>query len=370
MKTLRTGAVLAAVATLTLTACGGGQGSGDATTPAATDATSATAGGLSGTLQGIGASSMRAAQEVWRAGFQAANPEVTVNYSPDGSGAGRTAFMDGAADFAGSDRALKDEEMAGAFSNCADGSQPINLPVYISPIGIIYNLDGVENLNLSAEVVARIFRGEITNWNDPALAELNPDASLPDLSITPVHRSDDSGTTENFTETLSQVAPEVWTDEADGEWPEGLGGEAAAQTTGVVAAVQNGTGTIGYADASGVPEGMTVANYSRDGKTDLVGPTADAAAAIVNASEKVAGRADNDWALELDRTAAGYPFVLVAYSIACEQYADPATGELVGAYLSYVASEEGQQAAVPQAGNAPLTGELAENVRQAAAAIK
>ncbi|MGB3956401.1 MAG: phosphate ABC transporter substrate-binding protein PstS [Brooklawnia sp.] len=367
MKTLRTGAALAAVAALTLTACGGGSGSSDAT---ATDATTAAAGGLSGTLQGIGASSMRAAQEVWRAGFQTANPEVTVNYSPDGSGAGRTAFMDGAADFAGSDRALNDEEMAGAFSHCAEGTQAINLPVYISPIAIIYNLDGVEELNLSAELVARIFRGEITNWNDPAIAELNPDATLPDLGITPVHRSDNSGTTENFTETLGQVAPEVWTDEADGEWPEGLGGEAAAQTTGVVAAVQNGTGTIGYADTSGIPESMTVANYSLDGRTDLVGPTAEAAAQIVGASEKVEGRADNDWSLELDRTAAGYPFVLVAYSIACEQYADPATGELVGAYLSYVASEDGQQAAVPQAGNAPLAGELAENVRQAAAAIK
>ena len=108
MKILRTGAALVAIAALTLTACGGGSG----------DTTDATGSQLSGTLQGVGASSMRAAQEVWRARFQTANPNVTINYSPDGSGAGRTAFMDGSADFAGSDRALKDEEMTMTFAKC------------------------------------------------------------------------------------------------------------------------------------------------------------------------------------------------------------------------------------------------------------
>jgi phosphate transport system substrate-binding protein len=366
VKILRTGAALAAVAALALTACGGDNGATgtDGSTPDGNTST------LSGTLNATGASSMKAAQEVWRAEFQTANPDVTINYSPDGSGAGRTAFMDGAAAFAGSDRALKDDEMAEAFELCAEGTSPINLPVYISPIAIVFNIDGVEELNLSADVVAQIFRGEIAKWDDAAIADLNEGTELPDLDITPVHRSDNSGTTENFTATLSQVAPEVWTDEASGDWPSSLGGEAGAQTSGVIAAVQNGSGTIGYADASGVPEGMSMANYSLDGTTDLVGPEAEAAAAIVAASEKVEGRADNDWALTLDRTAAGYPFVLVAYAITCQEYADPATGELVGAYISYIASAEGQEAAVPQAGNAPLAGELATSVQQAAAAIK
>lgn len=365
MKTLRAGAALAAVAALTLSACATNEGGSGTATGAASGGPS-----LSGMLQGTGASSMKAAQEVWRAGFQTAHPDTTINYSPDGSGAGRTAFTDGAAAFAGSDRALKDEEMAGAFAGCADGTKPINLPVYISPIAIIFNVAGVQDLDLSADVVAKIFRGEITRWNDPAIAELNAGANLPDSAITPVHRSDNSGTTENFTATLSQVAPGVWTDKASGDWPAGLGGESAAQTTGVVAAVQNGTGTIGYADESGVPEGMTMARYSKDGKADLVGPTADAAAQIVGASKKVEGREANDWALELDRTASGYPFVLVSYAVACQEYKDVATGELVNAYLSYVASDAGQQAAVPQAGNAPLAGSLATGIRAAAASIK
>lgn len=376
MKTLRTGAALVAIAALGLSACATNEGgSGTATSAApSSDTSSAAASTLSGTIQGTGASSMKAAQEVWRAEFQMANPDVTVNYSPDGSGAGRTAFADGAAAFAGSDRALKDEELPGgekamAFANCAADTPVVNLPVYISPIAIIYNLEGVDELHLTAEVIAKIFRGEIANWNDPAIAALNSGVTFPDQPITPVHRSDNSGTTENFTATLGQVAPEVWTDKASGDWPEGLGGEGGNTTSGVVSAVQNGTGTIGYADVSGVPEDMKMALYSKDG-TEYVGPTAEAAAAIVEASSKVAGRDEADWALELDRTAAGYPFVLVAYAIACTEYKDPAMGELVSAYLTYISSDAGQQAAVPQAGNAPLTGELAAGVQQVAGAIK
>ncbi len=368
MNTLRTGAALAAVAALALTACATNEGGSGSTAPAASG--SASTSTLSGTLQGTGASSMKAAQEVWRAEFQTANPGVTVNYSPDGSGAGRTAFMDGAAAFAGSDRALKDDEMAGAFSTCAASTMPINLPVYISPIAITYNVSGVGELKLSAEVAAKIFRGEIANWNDPAIAALNSGVTFPDLAITPVHRSDNSGTTENFTATLAQIAPEVWTDKASGDWPATLGGEGAPQTSGVVSAVQNGAGTIGYADVSGLASGMKVALYSKDGTGTFVGPEAEDAAAIVAASEKVAGREANDWALNLDRTASGYPFVLVSYAIACQEYADPAMGELVNAYISYMVSEEGQLAAVPQAANAPLSGSLATSVRAAAAAIK
>lgn len=358
--TLRTGAALAAVTALTLTACGGVSGD---------DAAGSASDGYHGTLQGVGASSMRAAQEAWRAGFQTANPKATINYSPDGSGAGRTAFSDGAADFAGSDRALNDEEMTRAFAKCVAGTSPINLPVYISPIAIIFNVDGVTELNLTAEVIAKIFAGQITNWNDPAIVALNTGVSLPNLTITPVHRSDNSGTTENFTSTLSQVAPAVWTERASGDWPAAFQGEGAQGTSGVVAAVQSGSGTIGYADISGVAETMTMVSYSLDGMADYVGPTAEAAAQVVEASERVAA-STNDWTLELDRTAAGYPFVLVSYAIACQQYADPATGELVNAYLSYLASDEGQLAAVPQAGNAPLAGELAQGVQAAVATIE
>ena len=112
-----------------------------------------------------------------------------------------------------------------------------------------------------------------------------------------MHRSDDSGTTENFTEYLGAAAPDVWTYEADG-WPF-EGGEAAQGTSGVVDAVTNGTGTIGYADASRAGDLGTVAVQVGD---EFVEYSPEAAAAIVDASPFAEGRAEGDLAIEIDRT--------------------------------------------------------------------
>ena len=117
-----------------------------------------------------------------------------MQYSPDGSGAGRKAIIDGSAQFAGSDAYLKDEELASSKEKCGPEGA-INIPVYISPIAIAFNIPDVKELKLDAATVAKIFRGEIANWNDPAIAAMNPDVKLPDLKVTPVNRSDDSGTT-------------------------------------------------------------------------------------------------------------------------------------------------------------------------------
>lgn len=364
MKTLRTGAAVAAALafSLTLTACGGSNST--------TTDTSSAASSLSGNLQGQGASSMGAAQETWIADFQTDNPGVTVNYAPEGSSAGIKAMTEGSADFGGSDAYMDDEEMAQKHPNCGEGGV-INLPVYISPIAIAYNLDGVDELNLTADVIAKIFTGQITKWNDPAIAELNSKATLPDLAITPVHRGDGSGTTQNFTDTLSKVAPDVWTYKPSKEWPAELtNGEAAQKTNGVASALSSGKGYIGYIDASGVTSELKTVNYAPKAGDDFVGPTAEAAAQVVDNSKKVEGRAENDYSIDLDRTAAGYPFVLIAYAMACQNYTDAATGELVNAYLSYVVSEDGQQAAADEVASAPLSGDLATNVRKAAASIK
>lgn len=234
---LRLTAAVGLSAALLLTACAANE-----TEPQGSDSPGESASSLSGVLAGKGASSAKVAQDTWIANFQTANSGVTINYAPDGSGSGREAFQQGGADFAGSDRAFKIEEnVAGSFAGCADTSAAINVPIYVSPIAIIFNLDGVDELNLTPEVAAQIFRGDIANWNDPAIAALNPDVTFPDLAITAVHRSDGSGTTENFTDYLSVTAAGVWTDEPGEDWPL-QGGEAAKGTAGVVGAVTGGAG--------------------------------------------------------------------------------------------------------------------------------
>ncbi|KRC60668.1 phosphate ABC transporter substrate-binding protein [Agromyces sp. Root81] len=360
-KRLGVPAVIAVTAAIALSSCASNEGGA---------APSESASTLSGNLVGAGASSQDAAQQSWIAGFQTANPDVTVDYDPSGSGAGRETFLEGASDFAGSDRAFKDEELAaGGFKKCAADSSIVELPLYISPIAVIFNVEGVDSLDLDAATVAGIFAGTITNWNDPAIAATNPDATLPDLAITPVHRSDDSGTTENFTEYLGAAAADVWTWEADGVWPF-EGGEAAQGTSGLVDAVSNGNGTIGYADASRAGDLGTVSIKVGD---EFVPYSPEAAAAIVDASPFAEGRAEGDLAIEIDRTseeAGVYPIVLVSYLIACGQYEDPANVDLVKGYLSYIASPEGQEVAAADAGSAPISDTLREKITAAIDSIK
>ncbi|MGO4957879.1 phosphate ABC transporter substrate-binding protein PstS [Luteococcus sp. Sow4_B9] len=345
---------------LAFTGCAANEG-----TDAGSD--NASASSLSGTITGTGASSMKVAQENWVSAFQQANTGVTINYSPEGSGAGREAFIGGGTDFAGSDRAFKDEEnVAGKFGNCTADSIAYDLPLYISPIAVIFNVEGVDKLQLDAATTAGIFKGDIKKWNDPKIAKLNPDAKLPNANITAVHRSDDSGTTENFTDYLNKVAPSVWDKKADGEW-QYKGGEAAKGTSGVVAAVQNGVNTIGYADASQAGS-LKVAEIGEGGKYS--GPTEEAAAKVVENSPQVEGRHEHDLALKLDRKAEGYPIVLVSYVMLCQDYKDDKKAELVKAYATYMASEEGQKKAQETAGAAPLSAALSEKVKASIDSVK
>ncbi|ANC32555.1 Phosphate-binding protein PstS 3 precursor [Isoptericola dokdonensis DS-3] len=351
-------AVAVGVLALSLAACGSDpEPAGGETAGSDTGESMAAEGGLSGELSGGGASSQEAAMNAWRAGFQQANPDATINYDPVGSGGGRTGFGDGSYAFAGSDAALDEEEMAAAEAQCGEGGV-IQFPGYVSPIAIAFNLDGVDSLNMSPETIANVFLGEITTWNDEAIAADNPDAELPDTAITVVHRSDESGTTENFEEYLYTVAPDTWTEEPSGVWPVD-GQESAQGTSGVIGAAQAGQGTITYADASQVADLGTVAVGVG---SDFVSYSAEAAAEVVAQSPRVEGTGEYVYTIELQRDIEGtYPVVLVSYTLACGTYADEAQAELVKGFVSYIASEEGQEAAAAAAGSAPLS----DTIRQA-----
>jgi phosphate transport system substrate-binding protein len=355
-RRLRHGVVPASIAViaLALTGCG-----------AANDSSSTGSGGasgasLSGTLNGGGSSAQEAAQGVWRAGFQSDQPDVTVNYDPVGSGTGRENFISKAYSFAGSDSALSTDagELDAAKARCG-GEDPIEVPAYVSPIAVIYNLDGVDELNLSPATIAGIFDDKITKWNDPAIAADNPDANLPDTTITPVHRSDDSGTTKNFTDYLSKAAEGAWTYDSDSIWPK-QGGEAAEGTSGLVAAVKAGAGAIGYADESQAG-GLGIAAIGVGNEFNK--PSADGAAMVLANSPRTAGRADVDMAIDIDRTitdSGAYPLLLTSYLLACQHYDDANEAALVKGFLAYAVSSDGQQAAADQAGSAPLDSNLAD----------
>jgi len=363
---LATTAALGALA-LTLAACGS-----DSAVPTDDDGAAGTEAeqepsGLSGQLTGAGASSQESAMQAWIAGFQTANPDVTIAYDPVGSGGGRTQFLEGGTQFAGSDAALKDDELALAETRCASG-EAAELPMYVSPIAVIFSLEGIDSLNMTPATIAGIFNQQIKSWNDPAIVADNPDVTLPDLAITPVNRSDESGTTENFTDYLAATAPEAWPYEASGDWPV-PGSQSAQGTSGVVQTVTDGNGTIGYADASKAGALGTVAVKVGDA---FVPFSPEAAAAVVDASPRVEGRPAASLVVEIDRTTTAegvYPLVLISYSLACTGYEDPAEAELVKAFLGYVVSAEGQESAASAAGSAPISDELRTEIQSVLDAI-
>lgn len=317
---------------------------------------------LTGTLNGAGSSAQEAAVAAWKKEFQTTNPDVTVNYDPVGSGGGREQFLAGGVAFAGSDAYLSDEELTTAKETCK--GDIVEIPTYVSPIAVIYNLDGVDKLNLSPKTIGSIFEGTITKWNDPAITADNPDADLPDSAITAVHRSDDSGTTKNFTDYLDKASDGGWTGGVVETWPV-KGGEAAEGTSGVVAAVTGGQGTIGYADESQAGDLGKASVKVGDTFTD---PTPEAAAKVLDSATPVDGRGETDIAIDIDRKTAEagvYPIVLASYQIACQKYDDAAQAELVKAWLTYVTSEDGQAAAAAGAGSAPLSSDFSSKVQAA-----
>jgi len=355
-------AVAALALGLGLSGCGAAneqpQGNGGDATGKGADQTAS----LSGTLNGAGSTAQEAAQGGWTAKFQTANPNVTVNYDPVGSGGGVDEFLSGGVAFAGSDAYLSTEDVAKSKKVCG-GQSAIEVPNYISPIAVVYNLQGVNNLRLSPDTLAKIFSGKITKWNDSAIKADNPGAKLPAQRITPVHRSDDSGTTDNFTDYLHQAAGSVWTYPASETWPV-KSGEGADGTSGVVSAVQKGAGTIGYADAS--QAGQLGQAQIKVGSS-WVGPTASAASKAAGLSKPVSGRSASDMALSINRTtteSGAYPLVLISYLIGCPTYSDANTAKLVKGYLTYIVSSQGQQVAAQVAGSAPLPSNLSQQASQ------
>lgn len=355
-----------AAALIGLAGCAANEGTSESSAantegPESSSASSTGSGTVTGTYNGAGASSQEAAQAAWIAAFQTEHSGATINYNPVGSGAGRKQFLEGAVPFAGSDSPLSNDELAEGAAGCAADSAALSLPVYISPIAVAFNVEGVDDLNLDAATIAKIFSGQITRWNDAAIAELNPDTALPDLPITVVYRADDSGTTKNLADYLHANAPEIWTFEPEDRFPYSFAGAEGAQgTSGVVEAISGGAGTIGYADASRTAELTSASLKVGD---EFVAYSPEAAAKTVEASSVQEGRQDGDLAIDLDRTSTEsgtYPLVLVSYLLVCQDYPQNETADFIKSYASYIVSESGQEAAAAGAGSAPLSASTRE----------
>jgi len=349
-----------------------GDNTASTTDSSSTDSASKTAP-ISGNFQGAGASSQQSAVEAWIAGFQGANPDAKIAYNPSGSGAGVQTFLTGATAWAGSDKALADDEVEQSKSVCADGTA-FDVPVYVSPIAVIFNLKGVsdagKHINMDADTIAKIFDGKITKWNDPAIADQNKDLTLPDTAITVVHRSDKSGTTQNFVSYFKDQAPDSWTYDLSENWPNEVG-QGAKGTSGVVSTVKQADGTIGYADFSQVGDLGTVAVKVGDSYNEI---SAEAGSKVIEDSKQDdTVKGDNRIVIKINHATeakGAYPIVLVSYDIVCPAYKDTKQAEFAKAWLTYVTSDEGQKAAQDAAGTATLPSSLKSEITKSIEAIK
>ncbi|MEV0371003.1 phosphate ABC transporter substrate-binding protein PstS [Streptomyces sp. NPDC050636] len=320
-----------------------------------------------GKLLASGSSAQKNAMDVWVQNYSGACKDTEINYQPTGSGAGVTTFLQGQTAFAGSDSALKPDEVAKSKKVCK-GGQAIDLPMLGGPIAIGYNVPGVDNLVLDAETLAKIFDSKIKNWNDAAIKKLNPDAKLPDLKIQAFHRSDDSGTTDNLTKYLKAAAPGAWKYEPAKKW-EGEGGQAASGSSGVSSQVKQTSGAISYFELSyATSSKIPTAKLDTGAKAPVEATTANASKAISDA--KPAGEG-NDLALKLNYTTkaeGAYPITLVTYEIACDKGNKAETLAATKSFLTYVSSKDGQ-GALEALGYAPLPTEIADKVRKTVATL-
>ncbi len=240
-RSVRLGGVALAGA-LALAACGSDNNSSSSSTGAAGGSSSSSSGSVQcadGTINASGSTAQANAMTQWIKDFQTACSGANINYNAVGSGQGITDFVNGQTAFAGSDSALNPDkgEPDKANARCKTGSA-VNLPMVPGPIAVVYNVQGVDSLTLTPSVIAQIFSGKITKWNDPAIAKLNPGAKLPSAAITTVHRSDSSGTTDNFTKYLTAAGASDWTYDHDKQW-KAPGGQGAKGSDGVSAVVKS-----------------------------------------------------------------------------------------------------------------------------------
>jgi phosphate transport system substrate-binding protein len=367
VKLQRSGYVagIALTALISLAACGSDNNDSKSSSSAGGSSSAAATSCGTGSLTASGSTAQKNAMAEWIKDYQGSCSGAKIDYQGTGSGAGVQAFIAGTSDFVGSDSALKDPEHAQADPKCA-GGKAVDLPMVIGPIAVAYNVQGVTSLQLDAPTLAKIFSGKITKWNDPAIAALNSGATLPSSTIQTVHRSDSSGTTDNFTKYLSTVAASDWTFDHDKVW-KASGGTGAQGSDGVASKIKSTPGTIAYVELSFAQNSSLSMAKIKNGAGEFTELTGESAGKTIEGS-KITGT-DGDLTMGIDynaTTAGAYPIVLVTYEIACSKGSAKAAD--IKAFLTYTSSTSGQSA-LSDLGYAPLPETIRSKVAAEVATI-
>jgi len=330
-------------------ACGSSDDSSTSANTGGGASTSSSGAQLGGTINGAGATFPQPVYSEWANQFKE-KVGTTVNYQGIGSGGGIAQFTEGTVDFGASDAAMDDEEMAAAEKK----GQPVHVPTVLGGVTVSYNVPGVDKgLKLDGTTIADIFLGKVKKWNDPAIATLNDGVDLPDENITVCHRSDESGTTANFTLFLSDTSPE-WKNgpgnDKSVQWPTGTG---AKGNDGVAGCVKQTEGSIGYVEQAYALQNNFTTAAVKNKEGQFVEPSLEATSA---AGEGASPPADLRFATINASGASTYPIsavtFLLVYQDMCKAGLQPDQAKRVKAWLDF-ALGDGQKIA-PQLEYAPL----------------
>ena len=344
VRTIRTVAVLSAVAALALVAqaCGNSRPGRSADPAVPKGHETELVKTVHGRIKGSGASFPDAFYQEAVAGLHGVAPRLSVTYEAVGSAAGREAFGQGLSDFAGTD------SLVGAADPIAAGSFRY-IPSVAAPIAVVVNLPGVKDLRLAPDTLAAIFQGDVTRWNDPSIGRDNPTAVLPAREIVVARRADGSGTTKNFTRYLDRAAGNWRLGAGDTvEWPARTQG--GQHNSGVAQIVLDTTGSIGYVDFGNAKElGLATASM-RNRAGHWIAPSVTSARAAVDAS-----RIEGDLTYDpVDAAGAGaYPITAPTYLLVRSEYRDAPGGRAVVAFVRWLITD-GADTYAAEFGFAPL----------------
>jgi phosphate transport system substrate-binding protein len=315
---------------------------------------SSSGSGLSGTLNGSGSTLQLVYQQQAIQSFKSVQPSITVNYGGGGSGKGRTDLASNVVQFAGSDSPISSTDLP-----LFKGKTVLYFPILIAPITASYNLPGIKSgLKLDAPTLAGIFQAKITKWNDPQIASQNPGVKLPSTAITIVHRSDSSGTTQNFSEFLVEGAPSVWKLGSDStiNWPaNSRGGNANG---GVAQIIKTTAGAIGYVDyADAKASGLTWASVKNQAGNYVAPSVQSATEAASNAQVKPDLTFSAIWA----SGAQSYPITAQSWVLLYQKQSSSNTTKLLKSYIGYLVGDG--QKLLPQLGYAPLPSSIDQQAK-------
>lgn len=299
-------------------------------------------GGL--TINGSGSTFQKAFQEAVIEAFGKANPSTKVNYSGGGSGKGRQDFGDMVTDYGCSDAPYKDADRAKV-----KGGDFVYVPVLLGAITVSYNVDGLDKLQLSADTIAKIFQRDIKKWNDPAIAADNPDAKLPDVDIVVAHRSDGSGTTEQFAKFLESAAKDTWKLKTGATLEWAADTQAGTGNGGVAQIVKTTKGAIGYIDLPDAKAtGLRFASVKNQAGKFIVASVESAQAA----GDGVEVKDDATFSSVNAKGDAAYPITAPTWCMAYTKQADKAKGAAIKSYFKFMITDG--QKLIPGIDFAPL----------------